>query len=131
MIVKEIIRYKKKVYQYTQPVYPLAQHSNPSPLMGKLEYAMFVRNLPFKVGDLIVPIHYNPPYPDYMVTRLRSIDEIHRFIQFGRNDAGPMCLELEEFDGRIRPGRAAAKIYKLVNPSEYPDKWKEKTIVDV
>jgi hypothetical protein len=130
MITQSITKYKEKTYSQPQQ-YPVTNWQRPQTQMGKLEYALFLKNLPIKIGDLVVPSLSTPPYYDYQVCKVVGIDEIHRFITFGANNSGPMCLELEEFTGRRRPGRASPSYYRTLNPSEYPDRWKEKQIVDV
>lgn len=137
MITQEIVRYKAKhtPYSYTTPThvpqqYPVPYRGNPEWQMGKMAYALYLQTLPYKVGDLVVPYHCVKPYADYLVCRVRGIDEIHRFVVFAAPAVGPLCLELEELNGRVRPNRAGAAVYKRVDPADYPDTWKERLIVD-
>ena len=131
MITQSITKYKEKTTYVQTQQYHVTNWQRPPPQMGKLEYALFLKNLPIKIGDLVVPSLSAPPYHDYQVCKVVGIDEIHRFITFGANNSGPMCLELEEFTGRRRPGRASPSYYRTLNPSEYPHRWKEREIVDV
>jgi hypothetical protein len=128
MITQSITKYKEKMHVQTQQ-YPVTNWQRPQTQMGKLEYAMYIRNLPIKVGDLVAPSMSTPPYNDYQVCRVKGIDEIHRFVVFGQNSE-PMCLELEEWTGRVRSGRAIPKYFKTISPDEYPARWREKQIVD-
>ena len=94
--------------------------------MGKLEYAMYLRNLPFKKGDCVVSTWASTPYIPEEVFRINDISEIHRFVAFCAPMTGPLCLELETFSSGLMPGRKGGNLYKKVMPHEMPILWKEK-----
>jgi hypothetical protein len=99
--------------------------------MSKLEYAMYVKNLPFRPGDLLVAKNSFPPYHVQEIYKLVNIDEIHRFVQFCLPEVGPLCLEMEYFNGRTRSSRGGGSCYKKVEEWDIPRAWKERDIVDV
>lgn len=106
-------------------------HIPQNPRMGKLEYAQFLRSLPFKKGDLLVcKLMPKLSYDDYDCALLRDIDELHRWVEYSK-ETGPLCLVLEDINGNIRPGRAAAKLFTKLEPEQYPKHWREKLIVNV
>jgi len=130
MITREINKYNIPIQTY--PI--ISYFDNTKPVaneMGKLEYALFIRNLPFKIGDLIVPIIYLAPYYAHDVVKLISIDEIHRLVKYLGKEIGPLCLRLEEVSGKTRPAPGGALLYKKVDHEHIPLMWKGRDIVDV
>ena len=80
MLVREITKHDRKVLSYTPTFYQPGANSRNE--MSKLEYAMYVSNLPYKPGDLLVVKNAQAPYRYTDIYRLKSIDEIHRFVVF-------------------------------------------------
>jgi hypothetical protein len=116
MIVHEITKYLKEFKTSYYPSFtPPTQYD-----MGKLEYAMFLRNLPYKVGDWVVSRHVNTPLLKREVFKVVAIDEIHRFVTFGHPTVGPMCLTLASMWGDVLTGRHGANVYRKVDDHELP-----------
>lgn len=93
--------------------------------MGKLEYALYLKNLPYGVGDWVVSKHIRPPLLLREVYKVVMIDEIHRFISFGHPDIGPLCLTVENAWGQLVEGKRGGTFYRLVEPHELPNELVE------
>lgn len=123
MIVYSIDKYKDRwAYQYTPPT---TRPSIAGREMGKLEYALYIKNLGYKKGDLIVKKHAMPPYLHNEVYKVYDIMELHRFVQWGGEGIGPRCLVLQDIQGYIVPGYAGADMFKKVEYSNCPEGWKK------
>lgn len=88
--------------------------------MGKLEYAMFISTLPYKVGDYVASTYSKKPLLKREIYKVVNIDEIHRFVTFAHPDIGPMCLTLENAWGQTLSGRQGANLYRKVEDVELP-----------
>lgn len=100
--------------KYDRPSYN--EHS-----MSKLAYALYLRNLEIKVGDLVVSKYTAQPFSKYSIYRIESIDEIHRYVKFNAPHIGPDCLNLKGTNGNSSYFKAGANLYRKVLPEELPE----------
>ena len=93
--------------------------------MTKIEYALWLKTLPFKVGDLVVSKFQRKPYYVRSVHRVLAIDEIHHFIDWGGEAVGPMCLNLQpcKIIGGS-PIKGGGKMYIKVEGDDIPEEWR-------
>ena len=124
MIVHKIDKYNKgfDVRKYF-PSFMAPKESGHE--MGKLEYALYLKNLKYGVGDWVVSKHIRPPLLLREIYKVVMIDEIHRFISFGHPDIGPLCLTLENAWGQLVEGKRGGTFYRLVEPYELPNELVE------
>jgi hypothetical protein len=125
MIVHKIDKYNKgfDVRKYF-PSFMAPKESGHG--MGKLEYALYLKNLKYGVGDWVVSKYIRPPLLMREVYKVVSIDEIHRFVKFGHPSIGPMCLTLENAWGQPAGGKQGGEMYRLVEEHELPLELKGK-----
>lgn len=93
--------------------------------MSKLQYAQFLKNLPIKVGDLVTSVFSRKPYHAHGVYRVESIDEIHRFVEWGPTGVGPLCLNLRRCREGATPHKGGANNYQVVGGADIPGEWME------
>lgn len=137
-IKKYLTKYKSSTYnddwpgQYTTHGYQGSRHwpnyTAPKKMMGKLEFAMAVKNSGLKRGMFVVHKLARPPYTAYQVFQIDSIDEIHRLVQQSNN--GPLCLNFLTFSGTLCKWKGGLDEYIAIDAKDVPPTW-ESTIVDV
>lgn len=88
--------------------------------MGKLEYALYLSKLPYKIGDYVVSKYSHFPLLKREIYKVVNIDEIHRFVSFQHPEIGPLCLTLENAWGQVLSSRQGANIYRKVEEDELP-----------
>ena len=91
--------------------------------MGKLEYALFLKTLPIKVGDLVTTQYQKAPFYPGTVYKVHSIDEIHKFVEFCHPTIGPKCLNLQRVDGTVVPWKGGARLYHKIEDADIPQEW--------
>ena len=129
MIVKDIDVYHEPAVGYNwpgqPPRYPVTNYQG-NHNMGKLEYAMFLKTLETKVGDLVISKYQmSPPRMAEIVHRVVSIDEVHRFVEFGGPGIGPKCFNLQSVKGGNIEWKGGAILYRKLDPKHYPPEWIE------
>jgi len=133
MFTQELNRYERRTY--SPPA--LFNHNNnddqwrPLPGMNKLEYANFLKTIPFKKGDIVVHDDANPnlPYNNYQLFVVHEIIEVHHQVNdWGTKRTGPRCVWMS---APIRGNSIAMKqpwlsttLYKPVPYENLPDDWK-------
>jgi hypothetical protein len=133
---------KQSITKYNEPVwtptvhYPQYHNTWTAPLpkqMGKLEYALYLRNLPLKKGMLVVSKYLGDyqQYHTWQVYKIVDILEIHRFVEYGDENVGPKCLVLQHFDGQTLEWKGGGNQYKEANYELLPQPWKERLIVNL
>lgn len=120
MIVHKIDKYNRKfdVKKYI-PSFVLPERKSGFE-MGKLEYALFLKNLTYGIGDWVVSKYIRPPLLMREIYKVVNIDEIHHFVKFGHPSIGPLCLTLENCWGQLLSGKQGAEMYRLVQDEELP-----------
>lgn len=93
--------------------------------MSKLQYALFLKQLSIKVGDLVTSVFSRKPYHAHGVYRVESIDEIHRFVEWGPSTVGPICLNLRSCREGATPHKGGALMYQIVGGFDIPGEWME------
>ena len=91
--------------------------------MSKLQYSMFLQQLDLKVGDLVTSIFSRKPYHFRGVYRIDSIDEMHRFVEWGPAQVGPLCLNLHSCLDGVTSHKGGAKMYQIVGKADTPQEW--------
>lgn len=70
-----------------------------SPSANKLEYAQFLNNMPFKVGDYVISRRSSIPLKETDYHRVVSIQEIHYLVKDDELLKEPMCIEVKDHVG--------------------------------
>ncbi len=124
--------YRPRLQHYDRPSPPVLlpyQHRAASPnAMSKLEYAIYLRDLPVKVGDLVTTKFTQKPYHARGVFRIQSIDELHHYVTWGAPEIGPMCLNLQGItqDGvSFITHKGGGNFYHKIADDDIPLLWKE------
>lgn len=139
MIKQEIVKYNDPVRSYKNQY---SQHTNSVivypkipldiPSMGKLEYAMYLRNLPLKKGMVVVnKVVVNRPYHKWQCYLIEDILEIHRYVQYDNDAVGPLCLVLKHWDGDVCAWKGGGNQYKEAEFEHLPQEWKDKLIANL
>lgn len=134
MITQEIKKYE---YNYA----PIRQHTlspvvyNPhrptihvDKFMDKLDFANYVRDLPIKKNDLVIPYYMSlEDLNQFGMFKVRDIQEIHYLAPIKAAKAGPECLILENITGHSFTG--GGDYYRVLDKAYWPASWKE--VMDV
>lgn len=139
MIKQEITKYKDTVWTPHHSVghggsKPPWIYNQPQPKqMGKLEYALYLRNLPLKKGMLVANRYVGnyKTYHTWQVYKIVDILEIHRFVEYGDDGIGPKCLVLEHFDGTTLDWKGGGNQYKEAVFDLLPQQWKDRLVANL
>lgn len=127
-----MITYKLEKYRsvYERPVQQQHQGGTwhqASPLkMEKLEFALWLKTLPFQKGDILAFASRNPPYSDYDLHIVVDIDEIHKFVDWGTLHSGPKVLRIatrHDKTGLSAAWAAGPKFFKKVPQDQWTQGW--------
>ena len=93
--------------------------------MSKGEYALYLKKIPFKKGDLVVSIYTNSvPLRQWDIQLVFDIQEVHHFVDdWGNELTGPRCVGTITSQGNrvwICPN-----LYRKCTVDELPDFWKD------
>lgn len=116
MLTQKIEKYKP-VYQQTHHHYQVGSFHQRSNLtvpnvMGKMEFAIYLRDLKIKKGDWVTYNTRNIQLSNYNVYKVLDFDEIHYLIKsWGTPESGPIVMTLGGYrenreNGHVVPERA-------------------------
>jgi hypothetical protein len=92
--------------------------------MGKMEFAMYVRNSNLKKGDLVASKWSKTPYHARGVYRIKDIQEIHHFVSdWGTAESGPYILTLQSVNPKEQTIQGGPGMYTKVIGNDIPDEW--------
>jgi hypothetical protein len=138
MITQEILKYKKRFgYWGGNHYHNDRPHMTPTQIRGpreysKLEYAEFLKTIPFKVGDLVCSNFTGPAdLPSWSVYRVAYIEELHHNVKNWpyTAESQPECVTLEDALESRRLWTAIPKNFKKYT-GVIPPEWKERMVRD-
>ncbi len=133
VITQEINKYKQEV-TYTTTHYPTKpptqnhwpHFTRPTNEMGKMEFALLLRNMGYAKGDFVVAkvVATGSVPPASAIYRVSEIDEIHHFVgDWGSAYSGPVITTLESWQP-IRPWKTGCKIWRKYE-GPLPPEWRD------